>query len=75
MVDLIQWRGSIGAYNAMQCCRSATARRVRSKATVKKERSVGCCVVLMLLALLPLALLPLAGDVESNPGPPKSKFQ
>ena len=70
MIDLIQWRGTIGAYNALQC-RSVTSRSGRNKVSVEKVRSVGCCVALMLLALLPLTLLPLAGDVESNPGPPK----
>ena len=70
MIDLVQWRGTIGAYNAIQC-RSATPRSARTKVTVEKVRSVGRCVALMLLALLPLTLLPLAGDVESNPGPPK----
>ena len=70
MIDLIQWRGSIGAYNAIQC-RSATPRSARSKVTVEKVRAVGCCMALMLFALLPLTLLPLAGDIETNPGPPK----
>ena len=70
MIDLIQWRGTIGAYNAIQY-RSSSHRSARSKVTVEKVRSVGCCVALVLLALLPLTLLPLAGDVESNPGPPK----
>ena len=70
MIDLVQWRGTIGAYNALQC-RSAIPRSGRNKVTVEKVRSVERCVALMLLALLPLTLLPLAGDVESNPGPPK----
>ena len=70
MIDLIQWRGTIGAFSAIQC-RFAAPRGARSKAKLEKARSVGCCVALMLLALLPLTLLPLAGDVETNPGPPK----
>ena len=76
MIDVAQWRSSVGLYNAVQWW-GAPSRKARSKANLDKVRSVGCCAALMLLALLPLTLLPLSGDVETNPGPPKiaGKFE
>ena len=70
MIDLLQWRSSIGLYHAVQCC-SVPSRGTKSKLSAEQVGSVSCCLSFVLLVLLAITLLSLAGDVESNPGPPK----
>ena len=60
MIDLIQWRISIGCF--------CTTRGYHSKTKCTGRHNVRCSVLYCILAVL---LLLQCGDVELNPGPGK----
>ena len=82
MIDISQWRASIGLFNSSRICTrgpatdyvtASNSKRVFSAtiATVGITVTMICCH----LSIVSLLLLLLSGDVELNPGPTTGKQQ
>ena len=72
MIDIVQWRASIGSWNgcslSSKLVYSHSAKYV-SNSTMVFVVLVNCYFLLYFLAEIVMILLILAGDVETNPGP------
>ena len=72
MIDIVQWRASIGSWNG--CSLSSKliyshSGKYVSNSTMLFVVLVNCHFLLYFLAEIVMILLILAGDVETNPGP------
>ena len=74
MIDIVQWRASIGSWNG--CSLSSKLIHVYSHSAKFVSNStmvfvvlLNCHFLLYFLAEIAMILLILAGDVETNPGP------
>lgn len=59
MIDVVQWRASIGSYH----CRSGCIMMPRGLVTVASSLCYSVCSTVLAILLL------CCGDIESNPGP------
>ena len=70
MIDICQWRASIGVWFSHQIVRahgSTKAKTSHSTTSVQNPRTIAVAISLLLL-------LALSGDVELNPGPKSGKL-
>ena len=72
MIDIVQWRASIGSWNG--CSLSSKLLYSHSDKCISNSAMlfvvlVNCHFLLYFLAEIVMILLILAGDVETNPGP------
>ena len=68
MIDLCQWRVTVGLWN---CCQVLS--KLRGPICVPVQRSNELRLTLSLVVFFSLIII-LSGDVELNPGPPKCKY-
>ena len=68
MVDVIQWRTSIGLWNCCQCAAGPTRYSIRTKSTPgRQKRKTGSLSLSPLIALLLFLLILVTGYLEYNP--------
>ena len=70
MIDVCQWRASIGVWfchQIVRACGSAKAKTSSTTSSVRNHRTIAVAISLFLL-------LALSGDVELNPGPQSGKL-
>ena len=69
MIDVIQWRASIGLWNCCQCTAGPTRHSIRTESTPgRKKRKIGSLSLSpRLIALLLFLLILITGYLEYNP--------
>ena len=68
MIDVIQWRASIGLWNCCQCTAGPTRCSIRTESTPgRKKRKTGSLSLSPLIALLLFLLILVTGYLEYNP--------
>ena len=68
MIDVIQWRASIGLWNCCQCTAGPTRHYIRTESTPgRQKRKTGSLSLSPLIALLLFILILVTGYLEYNP--------
>ena len=67
MIDVIQWRASIGLWNCCQCTAGPTRHFIRIESTPGKKKKTGSLTLSPLIALLLFILIFITGYLEYNP--------
>ena len=67
MIDVIQWRASIGLWNCCQCTAGPTRHSIRTESSGRKKRKTGSLSLSPLIALLLFLLILVTGYLEYNP--------
>ena len=68
MIDVIQWRASIGLWNCCQCTAGPTHHSIRTESTPgRKKKKTGSLSLSPLIALLLFLLILITRYLEYNP--------
>ena len=67
MIDVIQWRASIGLWNCCQCAAGPTRHSFRTESIATPGKKTGSLSLSPLIALLLFLLILITGYLEYNP--------
>ena len=67
MIDVIQWRASIGLWNYCQCTAGPIRHSIRTESPPGKKKKTGSLSLSPLIALLLFLLILVTGYLEYNP--------